>query len=95
VLLGPARLLAQGDTPEVVLHAYALRYQSAADAVGLVRPLLSPHGTVELQPAANTLAAKARIADMCAPPSSEVVEFSVNYARAMIFSPLQRIRRRK
>ena len=56
LLLAPAaRLFAQAEPPEILLHAYALRHQSADDAVALVRPLLSPRGTVELQPAANAL----------------------------------------
>jgi hypothetical protein len=40
---------------EVVLQAYTLRHQRASDAVALVYPLLSPKGTVELQPGGNTL----------------------------------------
>jgi hypothetical protein len=40
---------------EPVLHAYALKYQRASEAVSLVHPLLSANGTVELQPAGNTL----------------------------------------
>ena len=35
--------------------AYTLDHQSAADAVSLVREMLSPMGTVELQPGGNTL----------------------------------------
>lgn len=51
----PASVLGQGDQPEVMVHAYALRHQSADDAIGLVKALLSPRGTVELQPKANAL----------------------------------------
>jgi len=40
---------------EIVLRAYTLKYQSASEAVTLVYPLLSPKGTVELQPSGNTL----------------------------------------
>lgn len=40
---------------ELVLHAFTLRNRPAADAVQLVSPLLSKRGTVELQPATNTL----------------------------------------
>jgi type II/III secretion system protein len=39
----------------LVLHAYTLKYQRASDALPLVHPLLSEHGTVELQPGDNTL----------------------------------------
>ncbi|HKI85091.1 MAG TPA: hypothetical protein VKA63_12235 [Candidatus Krumholzibacteria bacterium] len=37
------------------LQAYTFRYQVAREALPLVYPLLSVHGTVELQPEANTL----------------------------------------
>jgi hypothetical protein len=40
---------------EPVLHAYAFKHQRASDAIALVHPLLSPRGTIELQPADNTL----------------------------------------
>lgn len=40
---------------EILLRAYTLKYQSASEAVTLVYPLLSPKGTVELQPSGNTL----------------------------------------
>jgi hypothetical protein len=40
---------------EVVLRAYTFKHKQASDAVALVYPLLSPKGTVELQPATNTL----------------------------------------
>lgn len=46
---------AQAQTPEVGLHAYALKYRRAGEAVALVSPLLSRDGTVELQPGSNTL----------------------------------------
>jgi hypothetical protein len=55
LLAAPARLLGQGGEDEVTVHAYALSHQSAGDAMGLVKPLLSPRGTVELQPRANAL----------------------------------------
>jgi Bacterial type II/III secretion system short domain len=50
-----AAVAAQAQTPEVSLHAYALKYRRAGEAVALVSPLLSPYGTVELQPRSNTL----------------------------------------
>jgi hypothetical protein len=40
---------------EVVLRAYTFKHQRASEAVPLVYPLLSGRGTVELQPATNTL----------------------------------------
>jgi len=44
---------AQGG--DLVLHAYTMRYRQASDAISLVFPLLSQRGTVELQPATNTI----------------------------------------
>lgn len=43
------------DANESVLHAYTLQHRRASDAISLVFPLLSQKGTVELQPATNTL----------------------------------------
>jgi Bacterial type II/III secretion system short domain len=40
---------------ELILHAYAFKHKRASDAIALVHPLLSPRGTLELQPADNTL----------------------------------------
>jgi hypothetical protein len=40
---------------ELVLHAFTLRNRPAAEAVQLVSTMLSQRGTVELQPATNTL----------------------------------------
>lgn len=49
-------LAAQAPGPrDVVVRAYTFRYQRASEAVTLVYPLLSSRGTVELQPAGNTL----------------------------------------
>lgn len=42
-------------TDDLVLHAYTMKYRQASDAISLVFPLLSQRGTVELQPATNTL----------------------------------------
>jgi hypothetical protein len=52
--------VARGQAPPrvddvLVLHAYMLKHQRASDAIPLVHPLLSERGTVELQPAENTL----------------------------------------
>lgn len=56
-LLFAAAAMGQAKRPEAetVLHAFALKHQQASDAVALVNPLLSPRGTVELQPQRNTL----------------------------------------
>ncbi|HVT57353.1 MAG TPA: secretin N-terminal domain-containing protein [Thermoanaerobaculia bacterium] len=48
---GPDR----GARGELVLHAYTLRYQQAIEAFQLIRPLLSSRGSIEVQPASNTL----------------------------------------
>ncbi|MFL6263600.1 MAG: hypothetical protein ACJ76Y_28225 [Thermoanaerobaculia bacterium] len=40
---------------DVVTRAYTFKYQRASEAVVMVYPLLSPKGTVELQPSGNTL----------------------------------------
>src|SRR5947199_7028844 len=48
-------LAAATPADELKLHAYALKYRRAGDAVALVSPLLSNRGTVELQPGSNTL----------------------------------------
>lgn len=40
---------------DVLVQAYTFKYRQASDAVALVYPLLSPQGTVEVQPAGNTL----------------------------------------
>jgi hypothetical protein len=56
ILVLTAGLAAQSPPAgEVVLQAYTLRHQRAGEAVALVGPLLSPKGTVELQPQGNTL----------------------------------------
>lgn len=45
----------QKDSGDLVLHAYTMRYRQASDAISMIFPLLSQRGTVELQPATNTL----------------------------------------
>jgi hypothetical protein len=56
IALAPALLAQPSGVPEdLVLHAYAFKHQPAAEALELVHPLLSKRGTVELQPADNTL----------------------------------------
>ena len=49
-----------GDRLEV--HVYSLKNQPANEAIELVRPLLSPRGTVELQPGGNTLVVRDSLA---------------------------------
>lgn len=46
--------------PERVSRAFTLEHQSAAEAVNLVYPYLSEHGTVELRPGGNTLLVRDR-----------------------------------
>src|SRR4051794_2273006 len=55
VAQAPQQPPAQKDSGDLVLHAYTMRYRQASDAVSMVFPLLSQRGTVELQPATNTL----------------------------------------
>jgi hypothetical protein len=43
------------DPREIAVRAYTFKYQRASEAVAMVYPLLSPRGTVELQPSGNTL----------------------------------------
>lgn len=45
----------EAGSERLALHAYALRHRRAGDALEVVRPLLSPLGTVELQPGRNTV----------------------------------------
>jgi len=54
-LAGGLAAHAQGTANDLALHAYAFKYRQASEAVRLVYPLLSQGGTVELQPATNTL----------------------------------------
>lgn len=49
---------------EVVVRAYTFKHQRASEAVPLVYPLLSGRGTVELQPATNTLVVRDTLASL-------------------------------
>lgn len=49
---------------ELVLHAFALKYRPAAEALALVSPMLSDRGTVELQPRTNTLVIRDTLASL-------------------------------
>ncbi len=51
---GAGPVTAQSE-PALLVHAYTLRHQPAAEALGLVHPLLSRRGSVQLQPGGNTL----------------------------------------
>jgi type II/III secretion system protein len=58
ILAAASCLAAQPQAPgprDVVLQAYTFKYQRAGEALPLVYTLLSPRGTVEYQPASNTL----------------------------------------
>ena len=53
-LFGVAAASAQTE-PALLVHAYTLIHQPAAEALALVHPLLSERGSVQLQPGGNTL----------------------------------------
>lgn len=42
-------------SPPLVVHAYTLENQPAVEAIGLIHPLLTKRGAIELQPGGNTL----------------------------------------
>ncbi len=46
----------------VQVYAYTFRHKTAAEALALVRPLLSKEGTIELQPESNTLVVRDTLA---------------------------------
>jgi len=54
LLLAPAAR-AEAAQPELVMHVYQLQHQSASEAMGIVVPLLSSRGTVQVRPGDNTL----------------------------------------
>ena len=51
----PAAPQNAADAQEIVVRAYTFKYQRASEALPMIYPLLSPRGTVELQPGGNTL----------------------------------------
>ncbi|HEX9671519.1 MAG TPA: secretin N-terminal domain-containing protein, partial [Thermoanaerobaculia bacterium] len=57
--------------------AYTLKHQKAAEAFMLIHPLLSPRGTVELQPGGNTLVVRDTLAGL-----ARVVPVLRNFDRA-------------
>ncbi len=59
-LCSPLPSIAQSERPaagdsRLQVYAYTLKHQPAHEALALIRPLLSVRGTVEVQPADNTL----------------------------------------
>lgn len=48
----------------LALHAYAMRHRPLNEAADLVRPMLSPVGTLELQPARRTLVVRDTLASL-------------------------------
>lgn len=60
---GPGATSSAGREGErLALHAFALRNRRASEALDVVRPLLSPLGTVELQPGRNTVVVRDSLA---------------------------------
>ena len=55
LLLFLASGAAQAQGGEMIVHAYTLKHRRATEAIALVSRLLSRNGTVELQPATNTV----------------------------------------
>ncbi|HEX6199638.1 MAG TPA: secretin N-terminal domain-containing protein [Thermoanaerobaculia bacterium] len=53
---------AKGQDENLQVYAYTLRHKPAAEALVLIRPLLSRRGTVELQPRGNTLVVRDTLA---------------------------------
>ncbi len=51
-----------GRPPGVQVYAYTFRHKRAAEALVLIRPLLSKEGTIELQPESNTLVVRDTLA---------------------------------
>ena len=63
-LLAAACAAQSAQPADMVLHAYTLKHRKASEALPLVSPLLSPRGTVELQPGTNTLVIRDTIATL-------------------------------
>jgi hypothetical protein len=53
--VSPALATDPAELESLRLHAFTLRHQPASEAMAVIVPLLSRRGTVELQPATNTL----------------------------------------
>lgn len=58
----PAERDAEAGAGRLALHAYAMHHRPLSEAADLVRPMLSPAGTIELQPARDTLVVRDTIA---------------------------------
>ena len=63
-MLLAATARAQVPAPELAVHVYKLRHQSASDAMNMVVPLLSSQGTVKLRPGDNTLEVRDTVASL-------------------------------
>lgn len=99
-LLAPAVLVppAWAAAPKIELYAYEMRHQRADEAFGVVQPLLSPQGTIELRPKDNTLvirdtrAALDRVVPALKsfdhPPRAVEIEVTMVQATRASFSPL-------
>lgn len=59
---GTAASAAERKAGRLALHAFALRNRRAAEALEVVGPMLSPLGTVELQPGSNTVVVRDSLA---------------------------------
>ena len=94
----PMALAAQARD-EVVTYAFTLKHQSAREALAVVWPLLSPRGTVEVQPSGNTLVIRdtrealprvvREVRAFDHPPRALSIEiFLVRASRAVVSPPL-------
>jgi Bacterial type II/III secretion system short domain len=85
-------------TEPLKVYAYTLKNQRATDALGVIQPLLSPRGTVELRPSDNTLVVRdtpatvTRVATALRgfdrPPRELTIEVLVVRAQRAAFSPI-------
>jgi hypothetical protein len=58
----PAEREAESGAGRLALHAYAMHHRPLSEAAELVRPMLSTVGTIELQPARDTLVVRDTLA---------------------------------
>lgn len=63
-LLLPAVAASAQPQPRMGLHAYDFQYRNAADAVPLIRPLLSPRGSILVERDGKTLVVRDTMAGM-------------------------------
>lgn len=90
----------RGASTRLEVYAHTLRYRDATLAAGVIRHRLSPRGTVEVQPSANTIVVrdipsilkrvKTEIAKFDQPPSSVRLEMRVVKAgpRSVVSPPV-------